>query len=538
MSIIRHAIQHCACEWSYSALIQYDDPFNQIELDVVFRDDEGREWKVPAFWAGEQEWRVRFAPPHAGRYTFRTVCSDASNPHLHGREGTLDVGPYEGNNPLLRHGPLRVSSSRRYLEHADGTPFFWLGDLWWLGLTKRLPWPDDFQLLVADRVAKGFTVIQLIAGLPCDMPAFDERAMNEAGHPWEPGYARLNPAYFDMADLRIRWLVRMGLVPCLVGAFGFYLPWMGVDRMKQHWRNLIARYGAYPVIWCLAGCGAMPYYLEKERDKYKAIQIKGWSEVARYVRQLDPYHHPITIHPAGSASEQVEDATLLDVNMLMGGWGGPAGLGGVVQRVRGELAHRPVMPVVLGETIFESLREGAGQEMVRILFWSFFLTGARGHTYGAQGLWQFNTVERPFGPSPWGIISSNTPWSEAYRLPGSTHVGIARRLLERYPWWRFENHQEWVEPCANEQDALRAYAAGIPGEVRVIYFPRPVIPWRAAAPTVVKDLEPEVRYRAFYFDPTTAAEYPLGTVQGSTTWQVPTSPIMQDWVLVLAKDDG
>jgi len=36
---------------------------------------------------------------------------------------------------------------------------FWLADTWWMGLVKCLRWPEDFQLLTADRVKKGFTVI-------------------------------------------------------------------------------------------------------------------------------------------------------------------------------------------------------------------------------------------------------------------------------------------------------------------------------------------------------------------------------------------
>ena len=42
---------------------------------------------------------------------------------------------------------------------------------------------------------------------------FDPRGANEAGFPWEADYARLNPAYFVQADLRMAWLVRAGLVP-------------------------------------------------------------------------------------------------------------------------------------------------------------------------------------------------------------------------------------------------------------------------------------------------------------------------------------
>ena len=75
--------------------------------------------------------------------------------------------------------------------------------------------------------------------------------------------SRINPAYFDAADLRIQYLVEKGLVPCIVGCWGYHLPMYGEPAMKKHWRNLVARWGAYPVIWCLAGEGSMPYYLSK-----------------------------------------------------------------------------------------------------------------------------------------------------------------------------------------------------------------------------------------------------------------------------------
>ncbi len=35
------------------------------------------------------------------------------------------------------HGVLQVSANHRYLQHTDGTPFFWLGDTGWL-LSERL----------------------------------------------------------------------------------------------------------------------------------------------------------------------------------------------------------------------------------------------------------------------------------------------------------------------------------------------------------------------------------------------------------------
>ena len=93
------------------------DPFNDVQLDVVFTDPHGSEHVVPAFWAGEQTWRVRYSSPLTGLHCSRTVCSDTGNADLHGQTGTLEVSPYEGQNPLIMHGPLRMAGDRRHLEY-------------------------------------------------------------------------------------------------------------------------------------------------------------------------------------------------------------------------------------------------------------------------------------------------------------------------------------------------------------------------------------------------------------------------------------
>jgi hypothetical protein len=49
-------------EWTFAGQGQHDDPFNQVELTVCFTNAAtGAEKRVPAFWAGGREWRVRFA---------------------------------------------------------------------------------------------------------------------------------------------------------------------------------------------------------------------------------------------------------------------------------------------------------------------------------------------------------------------------------------------------------------------------------------------------------------------------------------------
>ena len=527
-----HAIQNIPIELAFQSGKKYNDPFNDIEVNVAFTDPSGKDVLVPAFWAGNGEWRVRFAPRVPGAHRYRTICSDKTS-DLHNHLGVLNATPYEGDNPLLRHGPLRVAQDRRHFEHVDGTPFFWLGDTWWMGLCKRLSWPDDFRLLAADRKAKGFTVVQIVAGLYPDMPWLDERGANEAGFPWTDDFSTINPAYFDSADLRIQWLVRCGIVPFIVGCWGYFLPWMGVEKMKKHWRHIIARWGAYPVVWCLAGEGTMPYYLSTTKQRDEQFQKKGWTEVGRYVQTIDPCGHPVTIHPSNAARDTVEDDSVLDFDMLQTGHSGHESIANTEQTMRRELARTPRMPVVNGEVCYEGILEGSREEIQRFMFWSCMLSGAAGHTYGANGIWQFNGMDRPYGPSPWGAAWGNRPWQEAYRLPGSQQVALGKALLERYPWWRFEPHQEWIEPAAAEGHWTAPYAAGIPGHVRVIYLPQPIFPWGAG--TVVKGIEPNSSYSAYLFDPKTSQEHHLGPVtpDANGSWRVPLPPVAQDWVLVL-----
>jgi hypothetical protein len=527
----RYGVARCVTEWAYASGKAYRDPFNDLELSVVFTDPKGLEQTVPAFWAGDQVWRIRYSPAFPGRYTYRTAATDASNPDLHGRRGSMEVSAYSGDNPLRKHGPIRVASDHLHFEHADGTPFFWLGDTWWMGLCHRLRWPEDFQMLAADRVRKGFTVVQIVAGLYPDMPAFDPRGANEAGYPWESDYSRINPRYFDMADARIQELAERGLVPCIVGCWGYFLKFMGAAKLKQHWRYLVARWGAYPVVWCLAGEGTMPYYLSTTKDLDSAAQKSGWTEIGKYVRSIDPYRHPVTIHPGMTARDTVDDQAVLDFDMLQTGHSGAKSYPRTLDNVTGELARNPRMPVLAGEVNYEGILDASRQDVQRFVFWASILSGAGGHTYGANGIWQVNTPQQPYGPSPHGGCWGGPPWDVAAKLPGSEQIGIAKRLLTRYPWWRLEPHPEWAEPRWSKDNYELPYAAGIPGELRIVFIP--VI----FGQLKVKSLEPGAPYRAFFFDPRTGEEHSLGDVAADAqgVWQAPLLPTYEQWVLVMER---
>jgi len=542
-------------EWTIESRKQYADPFNDVDVDVLFSKN-GRSWRVPTFWRGGQQWTVRFAPPEPGSYDHRLESTDRDNPDLNGHQGHVIITAYSGPNQLLKHGMLRVSANKRYFEHADGTPFYWLGDTWWTGLSDRLSW-EGFQTLTADRSAKGFTVVQIVAGLvpfeevaPAD-PGFH----NEGGFVWDEGFKRINPKYFDYADRRIAYLQDRGIVPAIVGGWNGVLAQMGVAKMKQHWRYIVARYGASPAFWIVGGEVMDPP--QDIASKYPPLArsriTPGWTDVAKYIRSIDPYHHPTAVHPWPPPFDTaLRDEALTDFDLIQSGHLGWPTIAAEVMQLNLLHARSTVTkPLVEGEIGYEKLGESHFEDFQRTAFWLSMLNGAAGHTYGANGVWEAYTGDKPLHRWRYSFLN----WEEGMNLPGSYQIGLGAKLLRQYPWWLFQPHPEWVAPrgttvleprgpssasaigsfltCGEveEQDVPACmeesypggewkarngnfrlpYAAGVAGAVRFVYIPSSGL-LSFSAPTIL-GLEVGVRYRAYWWEPSSGSRIDLGVVE-------------------------
>ncbi len=510
----------------------YKNPFVEIELNAVVTQPDGNKLRVPMFWAGGNRWCLRYASTTVGVHTFRTECSDNTNAKLHGVEGKIKVSAYKGKNSLYRHGQLKVSENGRHFEHADGIPFLWLGDTWWKNLCKRMTW-EGFQELAADRKKKGFSVIQIVCGPYPDEGPFEPRWENEGGMPYKTrDFTVLNPEYFNYADRRLEHLVDSEMVPAIVGAWGRAdcdaMKNVGVDGLKRHWRYLIARYGAYPVFWILAG----------ELQNSSKWGVGPWGEVGRYVRSIDPYHHPITTHTGGGRRGNPGDDLIISYDMVGGNHNQDIAIGSALEVLTTAYSKAPIMPVLVGETVYEGHMQQGFQYVQRHIFWMYMLSGAAGHTYGAAGIWHASVEGDPgvaSGAFGGRKVYDWTTWREGMNYPGATQVGLGKKLLEEYPWWRFEPHPEWVEK--------NCFAAGIAGEVRFIYLPRRnIYNWSGPA---VKNLDPSVDWHVYYFDPATGRKFDQGTIKAGTKADDKTAktvgfkknvPSPQDWVMVMERE--
>ena len=537
-------------ELTFQSKKSYVDPFNDVDVDVLFSNGK-QSWRVPAFWRGDNRWTARFAPSTAGEYRYRLESTDLGNSDLNGHTGRVTITSYRGSNVLLKHGPFRISTNKRYFEHADGTPFFWLGDTWWSGLSDRIDW-EGFQKLVLDRRKKGFTVAQMAMMAPSneEVAPIDPGFHNEGGAIWDPEYKRINPKYFDYADRRIQYLIDQGIAPALVGAWQQVIGQMGVARMKKHWRYIIARYGAYPVFWIAGGEILDPPEELVRRFKGKdtlfdVIHAPGWTEVVRYIRTTDPYHHPVSVHDIPPPLDtSLQDESLKDFDFFQCGHGNWPSIAVEITRLNRRYGTKPL---VIGELGYEQLGGTNLEDFQRVAFWMAYLNGAAGYSYGADGLFEFNSPDKPLHR----IQFSFRTWEEGMNFPGSRQIGLSSRLLQSYPWERMQPHPEWVTPRGTRAQDLespsvakdvsrirndpmpgdedwpaewatgrgnfrRPYAAGVPGQLRLIYMPyfgfmanvSPDTP-----PPTVLGLEANVRYQAYFWDPSSGIKVDLGAIE-------------------------
>jgi hypothetical protein len=353
-----------------------------------------------------------------------------------------------------------------------------------------------------------------------------------------------------MADLKIFWLLQEGLVPVIAGSWGYHLHWTGIENMKKYWRYLIARWAAYPVVWIITGEANLQYHLtEKEKIREKVdFQLDGWNEITRYVRETDPFSNPITIHPSPQPDNEIyasrgllKDQKLYDIDLLQTGQHGKDILETTLDQIEKELRSKPVKPVINGEVCYEGLMGSQWQDVQRFLFWTHMLKGCAGHSYGAEGIWEFRTKEEDYVgvTGRWG----KTLWDEALDFKGSFQVGLGKKFLERFEWQKIESSPELVTPNWTEGNYYFPHCARIGERIRIIYFPglyNNKSIFRLSKITM-NNLDKNRKYKAYYFNPRNgeiSKKIDLD-INEDGTWvmegMVASTPSMEDWVMVIEK---
>jgi len=528
--VLALAVQLPAQDATVSLWERWEASFTAVEgtspdadFVVELTSPSGRQYVIPGFWDGGRTWRLRFLADEEGTWRFRSRARRDTG--LDGQSGRFVCRKPEAKptNPLLRHGPIVVSSNGRHLQHVDGTPFFWLGDTVWTG--PALSDKDDWNTYLEDRVKKHFSVVQFNALCPWRAAATD--ADGKTAFSGEQK-AKINPEYFRRLDARMDAINAHGLIAAPVLIWGHKPTDPGnalteADVVKLL-RYEVARYGAHHVAWILAG-----------DNPYKGKQGERWRRIGNAVFGDHRHPAPVLTHPTGMNWPWAEwrDEGWLTV------LGYQSGHGDSVETLRwihsGPPADAwrkaPTRPIINLEPPYEdhlayqSRKPHSAYNVRRAVYWSLLSTPTAGVTYGAHGLWSWQRKGGEEPPDHKGTGSAKT-WRDSLDLPGSTHMKYMAELFTSLPWWRLRPRQDLLAGQPGGDDAAKhvAAAGSDDGDLAVIYLPVGG-EVRLKADRIVEGLTAE------WFDPRTGKRKMAKDDAGKFR-----APDEQDWLLVLHRE--
>lgn len=516
------------------------NPMLDADIWAVFTHEEGDSIRIPAYWDGENLYGLRFAPTRLGKWSYRVEAAPACL-GLDGAAGEVECVPYTGEEEIFRHGFLKKGPRGRYLAHADGTPFFWLGDTHWAFVTNE-KWEGSnyvktdswFRYVVDKRKEQRFTVYQ--CNLHCGMGR--EKVMGrQNGFAYfemtEKGWLPVLESFQDNMDIKMQYLADKGFVIALGFAWYSSIDQPGADQFyKMAAKYLIARYGAYPIIWTLAG--EVAGYTADKRETY----IDGWREIALEIEKLDGYGHLQTCHYTNERplADYYQEESWHDFTLNQCGHADLV----INQKVyRQHMDKYPVKPFVEGEALYDGLitiedlgRRMVDAQMVRLAAYTAMQNGACGYTYGAQGCWngEWDWPEKS-ALTFWG----NLPWYEGIEREGAESMRIMHDFYDSVGWSRMNPMYQCCKihnPETTEQFLLRATPEVMsdPETKIVTAYYKGIAGYALRMEGLAADT-----YCMRWFDPATGKYQDEGvlvkTVNGGV--EVPAKPDEHDWMLVL-----
>ena len=338
------------------------------------------------------------------------------------------------------NGKLQVSDNGRYLQHENGTPFFWMGETGWL-LPEKLNRDEASYYLSHCREA-GFNVVQVqtVNGVP---------AINDYGQFSFPdgfNFKNINKkgvyGYWDHMDYIIKTAEKNGIYIGMVCIWGNLVKagLMNEEEAKAYGTFLAERYKDSPnIIWFIGG------------DVRGDIKPEVWNTLARTIKSIDK-NHLMTFHPFGRTSSiyWFHDAEWLDFNMFQSGHrrydqtrgdGDNTAEAAVAEDnwryVEAALAKTPAKPVIDGEPSYEEIPQGLhapsepwwkAPDVRRYAYWSVF-AGSFGHTYGHNSIMQMLKVANNGG------YGAKKTWYDAMKDPGFNQMKHLKNLMLSFPFF-------------------------------------------------------------------------------------------------------
>lgn len=409
----------------------------------------------------------------------------------------------QAQNAPWQHGKLEVSSNQRYLQHSDGTPFFWLGDTGWL-MPERLN-RDEVSYYLGKCKDAGYNVVQVqtINGVPA-YNIYGESSMEEG--------------YWQHMDYIIKTAEQNGIYIGMVCIWGGLVKsgLLDTKQAQKYGEFLANRYKDSPnIVWIIGG------------DIKGDVKPEVWESLAKNIRKIDK-EHLMTFHPFGRTCSATwwNDAEWLDFNMFQSGhrrYGQQKGDGdGTLNQHFEEdnwryVAHSqsfsPLKPVLDAEPSYEGIPQGlhdpqearwTASDVRRYAYWSVF-AGSCGHTYGSNSIMQFY---RP-GLSP--AYGADQNWWEALENDGFNQMKYLKELILKFPYFERINDQSIILEGTNGE--RYDYAVATRGEDYLLIYNYSGRPMRIDLSKISGE-----KKKIWWFNPSNGQYSYAGEVDNSTSF--------------------
>jgi hypothetical protein len=357
------------------------------------------------------------------------------------------------------NGKLKISENKKFLQHENGNPFFWMGDTAWL-LFQRLN-REEAAKYFKDRKEKGFNVVQCILYQSYnDINAYNDVAFEQKDLLKPARTKGNNPENSEEYDF---W-DHVDYITSLASENGIYLaiaPTWGqlVLRDKEMTEEKAAAFATFVanhfkdrpnIIWLNGG------------SSKAEVNTNIWEIIGKTIKKNDP-NHLMTFHPFGraSSSSKFNESSWIDLNMFTSGHRNYAqDTTGLKygednwQYVKDDLAKKPLRPTIDGEASFENLPQGLHDptqeywntaDIRRYAYWAVF-AGACGHTYGENTVRQVHKKGENKSES-----GAKLDFWQALQAPGSFQMQNLKNLVLSRPYFDKSNDQTIIEGNIGEK---------------------------------------------------------------------------------------
>ena len=435
--------QWATLEITLTSQSEYENPYTNVSVWAEFTNQNNDTLKRPAFWDGDNIWKIRFTSPDTiSTWKWLSYASNKQDEGLHGATGSVSSKPYGGENQLLANGLLKMAEGNRNVNQHSGKSFLVVGDTPWAIPFRATA--DQVATYAQDRQEKGFNCALLMSLQP-DMNAIGPNERNtsqgfkKAFEDLSDGHInKMNPSYFQTLDQIIDILIEHEIVPVYQPVFhGF--GWKGLkvlgntikpEEYVRYCKYLLARYGSKPAIWLIGGDhdGNDPGVKEsgemfQEWDSYGQPTGLHYNPCDDYVAEWsvnDPSKHCMHFNKTH------QDKEWLDFQWAQTGHDGAH----QYHKVAEMYDNLPTKGAANGEPTYEGMNDGKnglgwwqGEEA-----WMQLMSGGTmGIVYGAASLWQWKITAEEEGWTAWS--SQPKSWEEALYMEGSVYAGMVGKIL-------------------------------------------------------------------------------------------------------------